>query len=247
MENQVEKAVLRAVEAMRQNLSEQVGIDDLARAAIFSKFHFSRVFHRVTGLSPGHFLSAVRIEEAKRLLISTSLPVTEISHRVGYSSVGSFSTRFASSVGVPPSVYRQLGGVAPHVPDSSRRVRAGGRSVTLRGNVWSPMPDGPVFLGLFADRILQGSPVGYTVLRRPGPYILENVPLGAWHLMAKSVTEYADEEQADPPYIGSYGPIVIRPDTGIHLADIRLRPMKPLDPPVLLALPDLRPAIPASA
>ena len=36
--------------------------------------------------------------------------------------------------------------------------------------------------------------------------------------------------------------IVIRPDTGTRLADIQLRPMRPLDPPVLLALPDLRPA-----
>lgn len=237
MESQVEQAVLRAVEAMRQNLSEQVGIDELARAAIFSKFYFCRVFHRVTGLSPGHFLSAVRIEEAKRLLTSTMLPVTEISHRVGYSSVGSFSTRFASSVGVPPSIYRQVGGVIEQIPDAKARLTYAGRPVTLRGKVRSPMGDHPVFLGLFSDRILQGRPVGYTVLDRPGSYVLENVPLGAWHLMAKSVTAGHEEM-----YIGCHGPIVIRPDTGLRLADIHLRPMRPLDPPVLLAFPDLRPA-----
>ena len=63
----------------------------------------------------------MRIEEAKRLLTTTTLPVTEISHRVGYSSVGSFSTRFATSVGVPPSTYRQLGGVIAELPDAKTR------------------------------------------------------------------------------------------------------------------------------
>lgn len=237
METQVEKAVLRAVEAMRQNLGEQVSIDDFARAAIFSKFYFSRVFHRVTGLSPGHFLTAMRIDEAKRLLTTTSLPVTDISHQVGYSSVGSFSTRFSSSVGVAPSVYRQLGGVIPKVQTGPCRASFGAGSVTLRGEVQSPMGDHPVFLGLFSDRILQGRPAGYTVLVRPGPYVLENVPLGAWHLMAKSSVPGSPGES----YIGSHGPIVIRPDTGTRRADVRMRPMRPLDPPVLLALPDLKP------
>jgi AraC-like DNA-binding protein len=180
---------------MRQNLGEHVSVDDLARAAIFSKFHFSRVFHRVTGLSPGNFLSAVRIEEAKRLLTSTSLPVTDISHLVGYSSVGSFSSRFTSSVGLPPSLYRQHGGVVSHVPNCHRRSSMNGQSVTLRGTVRSPLGDRPVFLGLFSDRIMQGRPVVHTILDRPGPYVLENVPLGAWHLIAHRLPR-ADR---DPP------------------------------------------------
>jgi AraC family transcriptional regulator len=231
MGNQVEEALLRAVEAMRENLGEQIRTDDLARAAIFSKFYFCRVFHRVTGLSPGHFLSAIRIEEAKRLLTTTTMSVTEISHRVGYSSVGSFSTRFASSVGVPPSIYRQRGGGIPRLSDGDREMRSGEQGVALRGKVWSPRGDHPVFLGLFSDRILEGRPMGYTMLDKPGPYALENVPPGAWHLMATSVAPGQGE------YIGCHGPIVIRPTRRVQLADIHLRPMRPLDPPMLLALP----------
>src|SRR2546421_9296103 len=117
MDDIVRRAVERAIETMQQNRGERLTIDDMARSAMFSKFHFSRVFQRVTGVSPGRFLSAMRLEEAKRLLVSTSFTVSDISHRVGYNSVGTFSARFRSNVGVSPSTYRQLGGVTPQGAD----------------------------------------------------------------------------------------------------------------------------------
>src|ERR1043165_8139811 len=100
MDEHIVRARRRATATMRSNLGDSLAIDDLARSAMFSKFHFSRVFQRVTGVSPGRFLSAMRLEEAKRLLVSTSFTVADISHRVGYNSVGTFSSRFRSSVGV---------------------------------------------------------------------------------------------------------------------------------------------------
>ena len=60
----VEKAVERAIATIRTSFADDVTIDDLARAAMFSKFHFTRVFRRTTGVSPGRFLSAVRLQEA---------------------------------------------------------------------------------------------------------------------------------------------------------------------------------------
>ncbi|MFF5207185.1 helix-turn-helix domain-containing protein [Streptosporangium sp. NPDC000396] len=245
MEKEIERAVLRVIESMHENLGEQITIDDMARTAMFSKFHFSRVFQRVTGLSPGRFLSAVRLQEAKRLLASTSLTVTDISHRVGYSSVGTFSSRFTSSVGVSPTKYRQLDCVTPQAFTAGHRDIAETRSVTVKGAILSPLEEQPVFAGLFPDRILEGMPVSYTVLRRPGPYVLENVPPGEWHLMAQSVAPGREDAVNHPPggdealCVGRHGPITIRPDTHTELADVQLRPMRPLDPPVLLALRDL--------
>src|SRR2546426_2729308 len=80
----IEKAITKVIQTMRENLGEEITIDDMAQAAVYSKFHFSREFQRLTGVSPKRFLSAIRLQEAKRLLTSTSLTVTEISHRVGY-------------------------------------------------------------------------------------------------------------------------------------------------------------------
>ena len=73
---------------MRDNIGEELTVDDMARAAMFSKFHFTRVFQRVTGVSPGRFLSAMRLQRAKDLLLTTSMNVADISVHVGYNSVG---------------------------------------------------------------------------------------------------------------------------------------------------------------
>jgi transcriptional regulator GlxA family with amidase domain len=113
MDSIVRQAVDRAIAMMQANLGEQLTLDDLARSAMFSKFHFSRIFQKVTGISPGRYLSAMRIEEAKRLLVTTSLTVADISHLVGYRGVGTFSSRFSDLVGVPPTTYRQFGGDVP--------------------------------------------------------------------------------------------------------------------------------------
>ncbi|HEY3261193.1 MAG TPA: AraC family transcriptional regulator [Pseudonocardiaceae bacterium] len=243
----IEVAVGRVIEAMRDNLGERLTIDDMARTAMFSKFHFSRLFRKVTGVSPGRFLSAMRLQEAKHLLVTTSLTVTEISHQVGYTSVGTFSSRFRKSVGVSPTTYRQLGGfTAPIAID--RRRGAATRSATVRGEIHSPLTDrlGLIFVGLFTDRIPQGQPVRCTVLYQPGPYVLEDVPQGTWYLLAHSVAAGLEEFMRGPLAeeqtlcVGSHGPIRVRPDTTTVPADVLLGPVPAPDPEVLTALLDIR-------
>jgi transcriptional regulator GlxA family with amidase domain len=102
-----EEAVRRVVEAMHDNLGDSFTADDMARTAVFSKYHFIRLFRQATGVTPGRFLAALRIQEAQRLLLATDLSVAEISQRVGYASVGTFSSRFKLSVGLSPSAYRE--------------------------------------------------------------------------------------------------------------------------------------------
>jgi AraC family transcriptional regulator len=251
MEKTIEQAVARVIETMRDNLGEQLTIDDMARTAMFSKFHFSRVFQRATGVSPGRFLSAMRLQEAKRLLVSTSLTVTDISHRVGYTSVGTFSSRFRNSVGVSPTTYRQLGSHAARTPSEGRRTVPTRRAATVRGEVSSAggAELGLIFIGLFADPIPRGQPVRCTVLHSPGPYTLENVPMGAWYLLGHSlacgfeeaVHEPAGDGQPLALCVGCHGqPITIRPDTISAVADLQLRPLPSPDPALLQALLDIR-------
>jgi AraC family transcriptional regulator len=163
-----ERAVERAIGAMHDNLGEQVAIDDLARSAMFSKFHFSRMFRHIAGISPGRFLSALRIQEAKHQLLATSFNVADISVLVGYNSIGTFSTRFARSVGLAPSVFRRLDGFAPRIPTE---VPAAPGAAVVRGRIHSFRPggqSGPVFLGLFPDRIPEGRPARCAIIEEPG-------------------------------------------------------------------------------
>jgi AraC-like DNA-binding protein len=241
MDEIVRQAVARAIVTMRNNLGERITIDDLARAAMFSKFHFTRVFLRVTGLSPGRFLSALRLAEAKRLLATTVISVADISHQVGYNSVGTFSARFSGSVGVSPSGYRQLHGTAPRIAD---RQSPPGPWATVRGQVRvSPQAEvGPVFVGLFAARIAEGAPVRHVILPEPGPYVLPEVPLGSWYVLTHAYGTGASDNHTLRPFTGLAGPMTIHRGVTASLADVRLRPRHGFDPPVLLALPDLRQA-----
>lgn len=260
------EAVGRVIEAMRENLGEQLTVDGMARMALFSKFHFIRIFQRVTGISPGRFMAALRLQRAKQLLISTSLSVTEISYEVGYSSVGTFSTRFSSSVGVSPSTYRQLDGLPPDLPDlvdDAHRPTPDMASATVHGNISAP-DAGSVFVGLFPDRIPRGRPARCMRLPGPGRYSLDRVPPGSWFLFGHTRHQVGDpiagqaghvtgrHWDTDPPAgerpasepgptasLDTRGPFRIKPDTVIQ-ADLDLRPINQFDPPVLLALLDRR-------
>ena len=71
-------AVQRAIRFIRENYSEPLSLDDIAGSAIMSRFHFCRIFAGATGVTPGRFLSAIRIYEAKRMLLNTAMNVTDV-------------------------------------------------------------------------------------------------------------------------------------------------------------------------
>jgi AraC-like DNA-binding protein len=78
----------------------------IAAQAHFSHFYFLRMFQRAFALTPHQYLTQRRIEQAKQLLASSDLSVTEVCFAVGFASLGSFSTLFHRTVGRPPTVYR---------------------------------------------------------------------------------------------------------------------------------------------
>ncbi|MHC0431262.1 helix-turn-helix domain-containing protein [Streptomyces sp. O3] len=248
--NTIEHAVRRVIRYMHVNLGQDLTIDDMARTAMFSKFHFTRFFRETTGTSPGRFLSALRIQEAKRLLIETEFSVADISSQVGYSSVGTFSSRFKACVGLSPSAYRERGGVTQRFPVGSTGSTAVAQSLSLRGRIVLPPETAPgrVFVGLFPSCVRQGRPVRWTVLDGPGPFELRDAPNGTWHILAHSVP-YGHEDghegglfgrgTADVLSVGRCGPVTVRPGALLKPAEISLRPQDALDPPVLLALLDV--------
>jgi AraC-like DNA-binding protein len=242
---------MRAINAMRANLGELLTVDDMARAAMFSKFHFTRIFQRTTGLSPRRFLSALRLERAKRLLVSTSLNVTDISLRVGYNSVGTFSSRFSRSVGLSPTMYRrlahrQLAGYAPQIPTDPADNTCPPSQARIQGLIRPARTGrtGLVFVGLFPERIPEGRPARCTILVEPGPFDFEQVPAGTWHVLAQSVSDdympTADADGLDQSVsVAAHGPVMIDADTVTRI-ELDLQPVRALDPPFLMALLDVR-------
>ena len=71
-----------------------------------SPYHFSRVFTQTFRETPNRFVTRLRVEKAKKLLITEDFSISKICEIVGYSSISSFSSRFSKEVGMSPSQYR---------------------------------------------------------------------------------------------------------------------------------------------
>jgi AraC-like DNA-binding protein len=98
--------LLRAKDLADARYFEPLGVGDLARAAGFSRAHFSREFRRTFGESPHSYLLTRRLERAAALLRNTDHSVARICVDVGLQSVGSFTTSFTRTFGVSPTTYR---------------------------------------------------------------------------------------------------------------------------------------------
>jgi AraC-like DNA-binding protein len=93
---------------MHDESHEALRVADLARQACLSEQHFVRLFRATYGVTPGRYLGALRITHAKRLL-AQGVSVTEVCMSVGYTSLGTFSRRFASETSLSPRAFqRQL-------------------------------------------------------------------------------------------------------------------------------------------
>jgi AraC-like DNA-binding protein len=107
----------RARDRIDRDYAEPAGIDSLAAEAGYSLAHFIRAFRAAYGETPGAYRTRRRVERACELLRSVNLSVTEICYLVGFTSLGSFSSRFSELVGLSPSAYRaeaaRRGGPAP--------------------------------------------------------------------------------------------------------------------------------------
>ena len=109
------EAVERVIRVMRDRLDEPLTLQEMSRIAYISPYHFNRIFRQITGIPPNQFFYAMRLETAKRLLLTTNTSVTDLCFDVGYNSLGTFIRRFTGLVGVSPSRFRSL---ARHTTES---------------------------------------------------------------------------------------------------------------------------------
>jgi AraC-like DNA-binding protein len=99
--------ICAAMSFMRNNLSQEISLDDIAREIHLSTSRFKHLFVTVTGSSPKSHLRMMRMELASELLRDRSLQIKEIAAEVGMPSVGAFSRNFRAAHGVSPQAYRQ--------------------------------------------------------------------------------------------------------------------------------------------
>jgi AraC-like DNA-binding protein len=125
--------LLRAKDLADARYLEQLKVEDMAAAAGLSRAHFSREFRGAFGESPHAYLLSRRLERAAALLRTTDHSVAEICMSVGLRSVGSFTTSFTGTYGMPPTAYRgEFPPAANHALIPTCVLRFYGRPKTAR-------------------------------------------------------------------------------------------------------------------
>lgn len=105
-ENAEPPVIKRARDFIESNQAENLSLPQVARAVNTSTFYFCKMFKKATGLSFTEYLSRVRIEKAKDLLLNRHLRISEIAFEVGFRSLTHFNRVFKKIVGESPTEYR---------------------------------------------------------------------------------------------------------------------------------------------
>ena len=114
--NSTVRRLSRARDRLCDALDEKLTLDQVAREAALTPTQFIRSFKAVFGQTPHQVRIEARLELAKKMLITDSMPVTEICAAAGFASLGTFSHVFARRVGSSPSVFRREARTLVQVP-----------------------------------------------------------------------------------------------------------------------------------
>lgn len=105
-ENSEPPVITRAKEYIHEHQAEEIRLAQVAKAVNTSTFYFCKMFKKVTGINFTDYLSRVRIEKSKNLLLNPNLRVSEIAFEVGFQSLTHFNRVFKKILGQSPTEYR---------------------------------------------------------------------------------------------------------------------------------------------
>lgn len=238
-----------AIQFIQDNLHEDLTLEQIARHVSYSPYHFSRIFKQKIGLPPHYFLSSMRIQKAKELLIHTHLSIRDIGLEIGQQSLGTFTTRFTEKVGISPSAFRNTALVTKdHLKKihqlsayQQQKIAAFTSNQIVKGTIEAtPSFRGVILVGLFAKPIPEGLPLYGTILNQAGPFLFNSVKPGKYYLLTTSIsmemgstamllTEKTLRAKLDQP-------VIVNGFDPVSPIKLTLRPPKIDDPPILTSV-----------
>ncbi|WP_197024166.1 helix-turn-helix transcriptional regulator [Nocardiopsis sp. CNT312] len=251
----MERAVREAVTFIRSRYHDPITLSDVAAEVFVSPYHFSRIFSRSVGLTPGRYLTAVRLFAAKRMLLTTDLTVSDIVCSVGYNSVGTFTSRFTRAVGMSPTQYRtpdvarmvvaasddfaRLPGLGEMIEARRHRRTPPGDSGTLSGSLNVPLSVGAVdaFVAVFGDAAPQGAPLAFEAFSAHGrtDFEVTGVPRGSHHVIAVAMPCGAGTEAARVLTAGTRRHVTVEPGLDTYVS-LMMGPAEETAPPIAVTL-----------
>lgn len=100
-------AIIKAKNYVDAHIEDDVSLGEVARAVNVSANYFSELFKKATGINFVDYVSRVRVEKTKHLLLDPNRPITEIAFDVGFKSLSQFNRTFHRHAGMSPREYRE--------------------------------------------------------------------------------------------------------------------------------------------
>lgn len=102
------ESIEKAVKYMEDHINQNISLDELADHINLSKFYFNRYFKKHMGLTPHQYFINMRLQNAKRQLVTTSSSIEQVAENCGFDNVSNFIRLFKQRVGMTPTVFRKI-------------------------------------------------------------------------------------------------------------------------------------------
>lgn len=236
---------------IQQHIDDELPLGKLAGQAAYSPYHFTRLFKDKMGISPLYYVSSLRLQKAKDLLLNTNLSIRDIGMEIGQQSLGTFTTRFTHKVGMTPAQFRNTATEADRYLELLKQLDnwrtpeiSQPNHITVRGTVRSEHAfEGVVLIGLFPKPIPEGFPLYGTLIGSLGEFAMPDVKPGIYYLMATTISWGTDAKKMLLPQTTlrtrSKTAIRVQSSADVPHLDVTLHPPSLDDPPILISLPVL--------
>ncbi|MBH5317684.1 helix-turn-helix transcriptional regulator [Paenibacillus sp. GSMTC-2017] len=247
----VKTEIDEAIAFIQRNLYDPLTLDQLASHVAYSPYHFARLFKERMGISPLYYVSSMRLQRAKDLLLRTHLSVRDISLEIGQQSLGTFTTRFTERVGMTPAHFRNSGEQANLHLESLKQLDnwqtstfAFPQNASVRGTITTEHDfNGVILIGLFEKPIPEGFPIYGTLQSSLGEFELPNVKPGIYFLMATTISWGTGAIDMLLPQMTlrtrSRLPVIVQAYEPVPPQEVILHLPQLDDPPILISLPVL--------
>lgn len=105
LDGSIVQQIVKIITKIKQEFTETLNMKELAKSFGMSESSMYHNFKKITMLSPLQFQKTLRLEEARRMLLSQNLEATQIAFAVGYESPSQFSREYTRMFGLPPKTY----------------------------------------------------------------------------------------------------------------------------------------------
>lgn len=98
----------KAIRYMEDHVTENITLDEVASYINLSKFYFTRYFKKHMGMTPHQYFANMRVQHAKRILVTTHESVETVAEQCGFDNVSNFIRTFKQRTGMTPTAFRKI-------------------------------------------------------------------------------------------------------------------------------------------